>query len=93
MIDGFTEDVMPLEPLADKWRAFNWEVNEVNGHDFDELDAAFEKAWAATDKPVLILADTIKGKGVDFMENEVVWHYASGDSAVSEKAKAAILKG
>ena len=93
MIDGFTEDVMPLEPFADKWRAFNWEVIEVNGHDFDELDAALEKAWVAKDKPVLIYANTIKGKGVDFMENNVVWHYASGDSSVCEKAKASIMKG
>ena len=93
MIDGFTEDIMPLEPLADKWRAFNWEVIEVNGHDLDELDAAFEKAWAATDKPTLICADTVKGKGVDFMENEAVWHYASADSEICEKAKASILNG
>ena len=93
MIDGFTEDVMALEPFADKWRAFNWEVIEINGHDFDELDTALEKAWAATDKPVLIYANTIKGKGVDFMENKVVWHYASADSAECEKAKAAIMKG
>ena len=93
MIDGFTEDIMALEPVADKWRAFNWEVIEVNGHDLDELDAAFEKAWAATDKPTLILADTVKGKGVDFMENSAEWHYASADSAVCEKAKAAIMKG
>jgi len=93
MIDGFTEDIMALEPLADKWSAFNWEVIKVDGHDFDELDAAFDKAWAATDKPVLILADTIKGKGVDFMENNPEWHYASADSSICEKAKAALLKG
>ena len=93
MIDGFTEDVMALEPFADKWRAFGWEVLEIDGHDFDELDAALEKGWAATDKPVLILANTLKGKGVDFMENNVVWHYASGDSAACEKAKASIMKG
>jgi len=93
MIDGFTEDVMALEPLAEKWRVFGWEVIEINGHDFDELDAALSKAWSATDKPVLILADTVKGKGVDFMENNVVWHYASGDSAICEKAKASIMKG
>ena len=93
MIDGFTEDVMALEPFADKWRAFNWDVIKVNGHDFDELDAALEKAWAATDKPVLIYADTIKGKGVDFMENNVVWHYAAADSAMCEKAKASIMNG
>jgi transketolase len=93
MIDGKTEDVMALEPFADKWRAFGFEVIEINGHDYDQLDAAFEHAWAATEKPVLILANTIKGKGVDFMENNVVYHYASGDTAMCEKAKASILKG
>lgn len=92
MIDGFTEDVMALEPFADKWRSFGWEVLEIDGHDFDALDGALEKAWAATDKPVLILANTVKGKGVDFMENNAVYHYASGDSALCEKAKASIMK-
>ena len=62
MIDGETEDVMPLEPFADKWRAFGWDVVEVDGHDFDQLDEALSKAWAATDVPVLILAHTIKGR-------------------------------
>ena len=92
MIDGETEDVMPLEPFADKWRAFGWEVVEVDGHDFDQLDEALAKAWAATGVPVLILAHTIKGKGVDFMENNVVYHYASADSELCARAKASILK-
>ena len=92
MIDGETEDVMPLEPFADKWRAFGWDVVEVDGHDFDQLDEALSKAWAATDVPVLILAHTIKGKGVDFMENNVVYHYASADSELCARAKASILK-
>ena len=92
IIDGETEDVMPLEPFADKWRAFGWEVVEVDGHDFDQLDEALARAWAATDVPVLILANTIKGKGVDFMENNVVYHYASADSELCARAKASILK-
>ena len=92
MIDGETEDVMPLEPFADKWRAFGWDVVEVDGHDFDQLDEALSKAWAATEVPVLILAHTIKGKGVDFMENNVVYHYASADSELCARAKASILK-
>lgn len=93
MIDGLTEDVMALEPFADKWRSFGWELIEVDGHDLAALDSALERAWAATERPVVILADTIKGKGVDFMENNVVYHYASGDSALCERAKASILKG
>ena len=93
MIDGKTEDVMALEPFADKWRAFGWDVVEIDGHDFDQLDEALARAWAATEQPVLILANTIKGKGVDFMENNVVYHYASADSELCAKAKASIMKG
>jgi transketolase len=93
MIDGATEEIMRLEPFADKWRSFGFDVQEVDGHDFAALSAALDKAWAAVDKPVLILANTVKGKGVDFMENNVKWHYASGDSELCEKAKASIMKG
>jgi transketolase len=92
MIDGFTEDVMSLEPFADKWRAFGWDVEEIDGHDFDSLDAALAKAWAASGKPALIVANTVKGKGVDFMENNAVYHYASGDSELCARARASILK-
>ncbi|MDR1412254.1 MAG: transketolase [Spirochaetaceae bacterium] len=93
MIDGKTEDVMRLEPFAAKWEAFGLEVVEVNGHDFKELAAALDKGWAAGDKPVLILANTVKGKGVDFMENNVVWHYGSADSELAARAKASIMRG
>lgn len=92
MIDGKTEDVMALEPFTDKWRSFGWEVVEIDGHDFDQLDMALERAWAATETPVLIMANTIKGKGVDFMENNVVYHYASADSQLCAKAKESILQ-
>lgn len=92
MIDGKTEDVMALEPFADKWKAFGWNVLEINGHDFDQLDDALGKAWKAQGTPTLILANTIKGKGVDFMENNVVYHYASADSELCAKAKASIMK-
>ena len=90
MIDGPTEEVMALEPFADKWKAFGWKVLEVDGHDFDQLDGALAEAWAATDVPVVIIANTVKGKGVDFMENNVVYHYASADSGLCAKAKASI---
>ena len=89
----FCENTLALEPFADKWRAFGWNVIEVNGHDLDELDCALDAAWKAEGKPTLILANTVKGKGVDFMENNVVYHYASGDSALCEKAKASIMRG
>jgi transketolase len=92
MIDGNTEEIMHLEPFADKWRSFGFEVIEVDGHSFAELAGALDRAWAATDKPVLVLANTTKGKDVDFMENNVKWHYGSGDSELCEKAKASIMK-
>jgi transketolase len=90
MIDGLTEDVMSLEPLADKWRAFGWEVLEIDGHDFAQIGAAVETAQATKGRPTVIVCDTIKGKGVDFMENEVAWHYGSIDSELAAKAKASI---
>ncbi len=73
-IDGMTEDVMPLEPLRAKYEAFGWHVLEINGHSFSEINNAFETAWAVYEKPVLIIAHTIPGKGVDFMEFSYPWH-------------------
>ena len=73
-IDGWVKDVMAVEPLSDKYRGFGWEVLHVDGHDMSQLVAAFQKARAIVGKPVIILADTIKGKGVSFMENQPGWH-------------------
>ncbi len=92
MIDGPTEKVMAIEPLADKLEAFGMEVVRADGHDMDALSEAIERARAAKDRPVVILADTVKGKGVDFMENQVPWHYGSVDAELKEKAHASIEK-
>jgi len=73
-IDGPTEKVVSLEPLADKWRAFNWHVICVDGHDHSQLLAAFEEAKNVTGKPTIIIANTVKGKGVSFMEGVVGFH-------------------
>jgi len=73
-IDGFTEDIMPLEPLADKFKAFNWSVIEVDGHNLREIVDAFNKAMAIFENPTVIIAHTIPGKGVDFMEWDFNWH-------------------
>jgi transketolase len=73
-IDGPTEVVMPLEPLADKYRAFNWHVIEIDGHNMREIIDACDQAKAIVEKPTLILAHTIAGKGVDFMEYDFHWH-------------------
>jgi transketolase len=90
MIDGTTEEIMGLEPFADKWRAFGWIVKEVNGHSFKELAEAIESAQSEKSAPVMIIANTVKGKGVDFMENQVKWHYGGLDTALIEKAKQSI---
>ena len=73
-IDGMTEDVMPLEPVADKYRAFNWHVLEVNGNDIPAFIAAVDEAKAIYEKPTLIIAHTIPGKGVPEIEFDYRWH-------------------
>jgi transketolase len=93
MIDGRTEDVMSLEPFADKWRAFGWEVREIDGHDLAQIGEAIEGAQAAKGAPTVVICDTVKGKGVDFMEGEVKWHYGSIDSELAARAKASITAG
>ncbi len=73
-IDGPTCDIMDLEPFSDKWRAFGWHTIEVDGHDFEALLEAFEKAKTVTGQPSIIIAGTTKGKGVSFMENNLDFH-------------------
>ncbi len=73
-IDGTTEEVMPTEPMDKKWEAFGWNVIKIDGHNLEEISEAFAKAAACKNKPTVILAKTIKGKGVSFMENNVSWH-------------------
>lgn len=75
-IDGYTEDIMPLEPLADKYKAFNWHVIHVDGHNFDEIIAAVSQARAVYEKPTVVIAHTIPGKGVGYMEYDYKWHGA-----------------
>ena len=73
-IDGTVEEVAGIEPLDKKFEAFGFEVEKIDGHNFDEISAALEKAKATKGKPFAILAKTVKGKGVSFMENQVGWH-------------------
>ena len=73
-IDGYTEHIMPLEPLADKWQAFNWHVIEVGGHDFKALNEAVEEAQEIFEKPTVIIVHTIPGKGVKEFERDYKWH-------------------
>lgn len=73
-IDGFTEDIMPLNPLGDKWRSFNWHVQEIDGHNFRAIDQAYTQALAVFDKPSVIIANTISSKGIPAFERKFEWH-------------------
>jgi transketolase len=85
-INGWTCDVMDTEPLAEKWGSFGWHVIEVNGHDFDQLLAAFDEAERVKGQPTCVVAHTIKGKGVSFMENNPEFHGRAPDAEELRKA-------
>ena len=85
-IDGPIEKVMSPLPLPDKWRAFGWEVREVDGHNFRDLLTAFDWAKGVKDKPSMIIAHTIKGKGVSFMEGMVDWHGKAPNQKLADQA-------
>jgi transketolase len=88
-LDGFTEDVMPIEPLAEKWRAFGWDVLEINGHDLEQLIEAFASLPAPeSEKPIAIICHTVKGKGVTFMEGGREWHLGNLVGADYERVMA-----
>ncbi|HPA46455.1 MAG TPA: 1-deoxy-D-xylulose-5-phosphate synthase N-terminal domain-containing protein, partial [bacterium] len=87
-IDGYVKDVMPLEPVKDKWVSFGWHVIPIDGHDFDQILGALKEAAETKDRPTLILADTVKGKGVSFMENMVDWHGKAPNAEEAAKALA-----
>ncbi|MCQ1529490.1 transketolase [Lutispora saccharofermentans] len=92
MIDGPTEEVMKLEPFAKKWEAFGFIVKEVNGHSFPELSRAIEYALGEKKAPVVIIANTVKGCGVDFMENDYRWHYGGLDSEKIKQSKESLAR-
>lgn len=86
-IDGKNEDVMTVAPVDEKFRAFGWNVIKIDGHDFEQIFDAFAQARACKGKPTMIIAKTIKGKGVSFMEGEYGWH---GKAPNEEQTKQAI---
>ena len=98
-IDGATKDVMPLEPLDQKFAAFGFHVITINGHDFDQILSAYQEAAATKGQPTVILAKTVNGNGISFMENDAGWHGKAPndqqlEQAVSElKAKIKELEG
>lgn len=85
-IDGNVSDVMGVAPLDKKWEAFGWHVITINGHDFNEIFAALDEARATKGKPTMIIAKTIKGKGVSFMENVASWHGSAPSVEQRDKA-------
>jgi transketolase len=86
-IDGFTDCVKCIDPITEKWRAFGWHAIEINGHDFNEIIAALDEADKIKNKPTMIVANTIKGKGISFMEDKVGWH---GKAPSKEQLKEAL---
>lgn len=91
-LDGPVHEILPLEPLADKWRACNWSVIEINGHDMLQILQAIDMAHEIHDRPTIIIARTTKGKGVSFMENDAYWHGVPPNDAQFAQAVAE-LKG
>ena len=83
---GRSQEVMGLEPLAAKWEAFGWHTQQIDGHDFEAINKALNSARSETKKPSVIVADTIKGKGVSFMEDDNNWHYRTPNETELEKA-------
>jgi len=87
-ISGSTEDVMTLEPLADRWKSFGWQVQEIDGNDMQQIVQTLESAPFVQQKPSLVIAHTVKGKGVVAMENIAHWHHGVPDKALYESAMA-----
>lgn len=72
---GYTKDIINLEPLSQKWSSFGWAVKEIDGHDYSQILEVFDKVPFSTNKPNIIIAHTVKGKGISFMEDKLLWHY------------------
>ena len=89
---GNTEEVINMEPLAEKWRSFGWAVREIDGHNFKDILNVLEKIPFQRKKPSVIIANTTKGKGVSFMENDLLWHYRCPDEGEYKRALKEILK-
>jgi transketolase len=82
---------MPIDPVSEKWQAFGWQVLEIDGHDMAAIVSALEAARTVQGKPTIIIANTVKGKGVSFMENVPAWHGKAPDTGQYEKALEELL--
>lgn len=87
----FTEKTIPMDPLPEKWEAFGWKVVEVDGHDFGALQQALGGAPAEVGKPTCVIANTVKGRGVSFMENKPEWHHGVPSEAQLAAAREELL--
>ena len=85
-IDGEITKVLSPEPLDEKWRAFGWRVLSIDGHDVEAIEKAIATAKQSTNQPVMIIAETVKGKGVSFMENQAGWHGAAPNAEQAAQA-------
>ncbi len=92
-IDGHVTEVMDLRPLADKWKSFRWAVQEIDGHDFGQILGALETARKEPERPTMIIARTVKGKGVSFMENNIGWHGVAPTAEQLKQATQELLGG
>jgi transketolase len=91
-LDGAVHEIMPLEPLVEKWRAFRWHVLEVNGHNLRQVLEALDTAGEIHGEPTVIIAHTTKGKGVSFMENRAQWHGAAPNAEQLAQAQAELRR-
>jgi transketolase len=85
-IDGANSEVMNVEPIEEKWKAFGWHTINIDGHDFHQIESGVEEAKSIKNKPTVIIAKTVKGKGVSFMENEAGWHGVAPNQEQSQQA-------
>ncbi len=90
-IDGHVDEVMPIDPMEDKLKSFGWEVSAIDGHDFAQIEKAFTQAQKAGGMPHAIVAKTVKGKGVSFMENVIAWHGKAPNKEEADRAVEEIL--
>jgi len=90
---GTVKEVLDLEPFAAKWEAFGWAVREIDGHDVKQIERVLTAVPCEPDKPTCIIAHTVKGKGVSFMENKLLWHYRAPDNDEMAKALAELGGG
>jgi transketolase len=85
-VDGPTEDIMALEPVTDKWRSFNWQVRDIDGHDVGQIRDALLQVPDGSGRPRMVLGNTVKGKGVSFMEDRPEWHYGTCTPEMTQAA-------